>query len=85
MAWQCTPINHRAIILGFVTAAIVIMGLFFVLFVGAYAHAEIRTLNQIHCQPAGEREDYLLKRRKKYGYEEDDKVEDTGRFYGGGG
>jgi hypothetical protein len=85
MLSQCTSISHQAIILGVVMSVIVTMGLFFVLFVGAYAHAEIRTLNQIHCQPARERETYLQKRRRKHGYEESDEPADIGGFYGGGG
>ena len=51
------------------------------MFVGAYAHAEIRTLNQVHCQPSEEQDRYLQKRRRRYGYEASDKPGDTSRFY----
>jgi hypothetical protein len=45
--------------LGVVTAANYYCGTLLRTLRRAYAHAEIRTLNQIYCQPAGEREFFL--------------------------
>ena len=63
-------LSCHGVILGIVIVVIIAMDICFILFAGAYSHAEIRTLSRTHCRPSKERMKYLNRGGKSMGMRE---------------